>query len=124
MFSTIGYSPFVITFPIGGSPAVIADYFKGGLRGHILGVLGGIVLCAGALAGNIVLGSTAARLLGPTWILGLTQAAPLVAMLWGVIVWREFRGAVLSVSSFLWGAFLLYAVGVALVAFAPLYGSH
>jgi hypothetical protein len=39
----------------------------------------------------------------------------------GLIFWKEFsRGS--SAAPLVWGGFLLYAVAVALIAFAPVYG--
>ena len=124
LFSTMFFSPFVINFPIGGMPAPVADYFRVGIRRHLLGILGGVLLCAGALAGNIVIGSAASALLKPSLVMGLAQVAPLVAFLWGVIIFKEFRGASQPISALLWGGFLLYALGGALISVAPLYGSR
>jgi glucose uptake protein len=124
LFSTFLYSPFVIAFPVGNTPVSIADYFRATRKQHLLGILGGGLLAAGLLTASAVKGSPASALLGTAWIAGLEQAAPLVAALWGLFVFKEFRGATERVRSFLWGGFILYAVGVALVALAPLYGAH
>ena len=122
LFSTLIYSPFVINFPIGGNPARLADYFRGTVRQHLLGILGGVLLAASAAATNVMIGSPAAVLLGPAVVSGLERGAPLVAMLWGLLAWNEFRNAGDRVKTFLWGGFLLYAVGVAMIALAPLFG--
>jgi len=122
-FSTFIYSPFMINFPIGGTPTRIADYFRGNARQHLLGVFGGVLLAASAVAANAVIGSPAAVLVGPAMVRGLEQGAPLVAMLWGFLVWNEFSNAGDHVKALLWGGFLLYAVGIAMIALAPLYGS-
>ena len=122
LFSTLIYSPFVINFPIGGSPAGVGDYFRGRMSQHLLGILGGVLLAASAAAVNAVIGSPAQALVGTAMVRGLEQGAPLAAMLWGLLVWREFRGAGDRVKTFLWGGFLLYAVGVAMIVLAPLYG--
>jgi glucose uptake protein len=124
LFSTFLYSPFVINFPIGNTPTSFADYFRGTRRQHLYGILGGIVLAAGLLASNTVKSSPASVLLGPLWILALEQAAPLVAMLWGILVFKEFRDAGERVRAFLWGGFVLYVVGVTLIFLSPIYGSH
>ena len=80
-FATILYAPFVINFPIGNVPASFADYFRGSARQHLLGILGGMLLAGGLLASSAVKGSRASVFVGPAWITGLEQAAPLVAML-------------------------------------------
>jgi glucose uptake protein len=126
VFSTLLCSPFVLAFPVGGSPATIAGYFRASRKGHLLGILGGVLFGAGALAANLVLGSPAGRAVGPMLINGIAQGAPLLAFLWGVAVWKEFRGANqgVSVAGLLWSGFLLYAVGAALITAAPLFGSR
>jgi hypothetical protein len=70
---------------------------------------------------NAVIGSPAAVLMGSPMVRGLEQGAPLVAMLWGFLVWNEFSNAGHRVKALLWGGFLLYAVGIAMIALAPLY---
>src|SRR5258708_971139 len=82
-FAALIYSPFVINCPIGGIPARRAVYFRGAVRQHLLGILGGVLLAASAAAANAVIGSPAAMLMGPAVVRGLEQGAPLVAMLWG-----------------------------------------
>jgi glucose uptake protein len=115
----------VINFPVGNTPASIRDYFRATKRQHLFGVLGGVLLAAGLLAARAVKDSPASVLLGTGWITGLEQAAPLIAMLWGLLVFREFRDAGEKARTFVWGGFFLYALGVALITLAPLYGgSH
>ena len=122
LLSTLVYAPFVVAFPISGTSIAITDYFRGGMKGHLLGILGGVLLCAGLLSGNIVVGTIAARLLGPVLVTALAQAVPLVAILAGAIFWKEFKSGAISTTPLVWGGFFLYAVGVALVAFAPVIG--
>jgi len=124
LLSAVFYGPFVINFPVGNTPASVANYFRATPRPHLLGILGGVLLAAGLLAISVVKVSPASVFLGPGWITGLEQAAPLIAMLWGVLVFKEFRAAGDKVRIFLWAGFLLYALGVALITLAPLYGSH
>lgn len=124
LFSTFLYAPFVINFPIGNTPATLSDYFKASRKQHLFGILGGILLASGLLAALTVKGSAASALLGSGWVVGLEQSAPLVAILWGLLAFHEFRDAGERVRTFVWGGFLLYEVAVALIALAPLYGSR
>jgi glucose uptake protein len=45
--------------------------------------------------------------------LAVGQADPLVAALWGVLIWGEFRGTSNSTRGLLAGMFVLYAAGLA-----------
>jgi glucose uptake protein len=122
--STLLYSPFLFTFPVGGSPAQLGNYLRGGIKGHLFGILAGMMLCGGMLAVSLVVGSPALTVLGGLLYNLTYQAAPLLAVLWGALVWREFRSEGQSAQPFLWSGFLLYAVGVVLIAFAPEYGAR
>jgi glucose uptake protein len=45
----------------------------------------------------------------------LSNAAPVVAILWGVLVWREFASAPRGTNRVLLAMFLCYLVGLALI---------
>ena len=64
------------------------DYFRGGARLHAIGILGGAIWML-ALTANVL----AAGVAGPAISYALGQGATLVAALWGIFIWREFRGA-------------------------------
>lgn len=124
VFSTFIYSPFVINFPVGNTAANLGNYFRATGRQHLLGIMGGAVLAAGMLAASVVKASPASARLGIGWVTGLEQASPVVAILWGALVFKEFRDANDKVRSSLWGGFFLYAAGVALNSLAPLFSSR
>jgi glucose uptake protein len=91
-----------------------ADYFRGSARLHAIGVLGGCIWML-ALSFNVIASSVA----GPAVSYALGQGATLVAALWGLLVWKEFRnapGAGLYVALMLAG----YTVGLILIGAATL----
>jgi glucose uptake protein len=49
---------------------------------------------------------------GPALSYGLGQGATLVGALWGVFVWKEFRGAPKGTGILLAAMFLFYLVGI------------
>jgi glucose uptake protein len=51
---------------------------------------------------------------------GLGQGATLVSALWGVFIWKEFKGAK-GVNGLLAAMFLFFVVGLALIIVARLY---
>jgi glucose uptake protein len=65
-----------------------ADYFRGSGRLHAIGILGGCIWML-ALSFNVLASGVA----GPAISYALGQGATLVAALWGVLIWREFRDA-------------------------------
>jgi glucose uptake protein len=42
----------------------------------------------------------------------LSNAAPVVAMIWGVFVWKEFKGASKETKGLVWATLILFVVGL------------
>jgi glucose uptake protein len=89
----------------------IRDYFAGGIRWHLLGILGGAIWSVGT-ASNLVAGSSA----GFAVSYAIGQSAPLVASLWGIFVWKEFTGANSKSKRGLAAMFLFYAAAIAVLS--------
>ncbi|MDD4645050.1 MAG: multidrug DMT transporter permease, partial [Bacteroidales bacterium] len=49
---------------------------------------------------------------------GLGQGATLIAALWGVLIWKEFKGASKSVNNLILFMFLAYLAGLGLLIYA------
>jgi len=86
--SNFVFNTLAMRYPVKGDPANGMDYFKGTLPVHLVGVLGGLIWGTGN-----VLSLIAANKAGAAISYGLGQGATLIAALWGILVWREFRGA-------------------------------
>ncbi len=100
--------------PITGERATYADYFKkGDSRLHMIGILGGAIWSLGFTLNIIAVGQA-----GPAISYGLGQGATLVAALWGVFVWKEFRGASRNTNLMLAGMFLFFIAGLGLIIIA------
>ena len=82
------FNSIAMRFPVSGSPVQYKDYFAGTKKLHSVGMLGGIIWGTGNILSLVAAGSA-----GPAISYGLGQGATLVAALWGILVWREFRGA-------------------------------
>ena len=91
------------------------DYFRGSARLHSLGVLGGIIWML-ALSLNILASGVA----GPAVSYALGQGATLVAAIWGVFIWKEFRDAPAGTGTVLGCMFSAYAGGLLLIGAATL----
>ena len=61
-------------------------YFQGSAKLHVIGILGGILWMV-ALSFNVLASGVA----GPAISYALGQGATLVAAMWGLLIWREFR---------------------------------
>jgi glucose uptake protein len=92
-----------------------ADYFHGRAGLHSLGFLGGCIWML-ALGLNVIASGVA----GPAISYALGQGATLVAAIWGVFIWREFRDAPKSTWTLITLMFAGYVVGLVLIGTASL----
>jgi len=96
-------------------------YFRGTLRQHLLGIVGGLIWCAGAIANFAAASSPKEVQVGPAVSYAIGQGATMVSALWGLLVWKEFAGATPRVRMLLAIMLILFVAGLALISIAPLY---
>ena len=108
LFNTI-----VMKKPFEGEPVGYDTYFKGKLSTHMVGVLGGCVWGLGTVLSYIASGKIGASI---SYALG--QGAPMIAALWGVFIWKEFKGSKNIVNILLSLMFVLFIVGLGMIAVA------
>lgn len=99
--------------PVEGQPAAIAGYFKGNLNTHLVGILGGVIWCIGQSFSLIASGKAGAAI-----SYGLGQGATLVSALWGILIWKEFKGAPKASNQLNLGMFILFIIGLAFLIYA------
>ncbi len=99
--------------PIEGPPLSFRDYGRGTAGVHLTGVLGGVIWGIGMAMSIIASGKA-----GFAISYGLGQGATLIAALWGVFIWKEFRGASKLVNVLLLFMFLAYLGGLGLLIYA------
>ena len=93
--------------PISGEPTSYSAYFAGGFSTHMVGILGGLIWGVGNSFNLIAAGEAGAAV-----SYGLGQGATLVAALWGVFVWKEFKNTEKGVSGLLAVMFILFLGGI------------
>lgn len=96
--------------PLEGVPVSYADYFRGSSRSHLMGIFGGAIWCLG-MSFNIIASGKA----GPAISYGLGQGATIVAALWGIYIWKEFKAAPAGTSRLLNFMLILYVVGLGFI---------
>jgi len=97
--------------PLVGTPVDFSGFFKATPADHLLGVLGGLIWGTGT-----VFNFVAASLVGVAISYAIGQAAPMVAAIWGVFVWKEFAGADGKAKAYLALMFVCYALALYLIA--------
>ena len=99
--------------PVEGAPVSYKEYFKGSVSTHSVGIFGGVVWGLGTLLIYIAAGKAGAAI---SYALG--QGAPMIAALWGVLIWREFTGCGKSVTRLLALMFIFFLTGLAFIVAA------
>lgn len=110
------WNTIVMKRPFVGPPVPFGDYFsKGTPRLHMIGILGGIIWNLGMSLSIIAAGAA-----GFAISYGLGQGATLVAALWGVFIWKEFKAAPPGTNSLLAMMFAAFVIGLSLIVVARL----
>jgi len=102
--TAIMYKPFT------GEPIAPAAYFRGTALDHLWGIIGGSIWAVG-----MTLNVMASGVASPAVAYGLGQGATLIAAIWGVFVWREFKGGSATIKLLLNIMFLAFFFGLALI---------
>lgn len=97
--------------PLVGEPVSFGGFFAGPPSGHLLGLFGGAVWGVGTVF-NVVAGKSTTFAIA----YAIGQSAPMVAALWGLLVWKEFAGSGSRAKLYLALMFVFYAVAILLVA--------
>lgn len=107
------FNSILIKRPFAGTPTSYKVYFAGNFRTHMTGVLGGLIWGLGNSFNLIAAGKA-----GPAISYGLGQGATLIAALWGVFIWKEFRNAPKGTNGLISAMFLFFVVGLGMIIYA------
>jgi glucose uptake protein len=108
--SNIFSNTFIMFKPFTGTPVAFADYFKGSVKNHLFGILGGAIWCIGMCFSII-----ATEKAGTAISYGLASGAIGVASIWGIYFWKEFKTAPRGTSFLLNMMLLSFFAGLALI---------
>ena len=100
----------------GGPPVSMRDYTKSPIAWHVWGIIGGMIWCTGAVF-NFV--ASNAHIIGPAISYAIGQGATMVSAAWGVFAWKEFANAPPNARNLIPLMFVLFLIGLAAVALAP-----
>jgi glucose uptake protein len=110
LLSNFLFNTILMKKPFSGPPVNYADYFKGDFKTHLTGVLGGAIWGIGNSFNLIAAGKA-----GPAISYGLGQGATLIAALWGILIWKEFKNAPKGTNGLLTNMLLAYVIGLGLI---------
>jgi len=104
--------------PVSGPSLSIRDYFRGRLPAHVWGVLGGIIWGIGTICS---FAAAYTPMVGPATSFSLGEGNTMISAVWGVFVWKEFRGASGTVTKLLALMFVLFVLGLVSILLAPVF---
>jgi glucose uptake protein len=107
------FNTIMMRWPLVGEPVGISEYFRASASYHVLGLLGGAIWGLGTVC-NFV----AAGFVGVAISYAIGQASPMVATLWGVFVWHEFRNAGGRSKAYLASMVFFYLLALVLISMA------
>ena len=108
--SNFVFNTIMMKKPVSGEPVNGAEWFKGSPFVHLVGILGGSIWATGTLLSFVTAGTAGAAI---AYALG--QGATLVSALWGILVWKEFKGAPKNAGFLNFAMIVLFLVGLALI---------
>jgi glucose uptake protein len=120
--STFVFNIFFMNVPIRGDRVQFKSYFLGRPRWHFLGIAGGAVWAAGAIANFAAASAPPEVNVGPAISLAIGQCATLVSVLWGLLLWKEFSDTGPGIKALIAAMLVLFASGLALLSLAPVIG--
>ncbi len=113
LVSTTLVNPIFMTKPVQGEPVKMSGWFRGSAKAHLLGLLGGAIWCLGNSVSFMSVGAAS-----PAISYGLSNAAPVVAALWGIFVWKEYKDAPKGTNLLLILMFAFYLTGLVLIVYS------
>ena len=108
--SNFVFNTIMMKKPVSGEPVSGAEWFRGSPFVHLVGILGGSIWATGTLLSFVTAGTAGAAI---AYALG--QGATLVSALWGILVWREFKGAPKKAGVLNFAMIVLFLAGIALI---------
>lgn len=111
LLSCFIWNIYFMKHPLVGDPVSFAGFFHAPPSAHLLGLLGGFIWGIGTVF-NLV----AASFTGVAISYAIGQSAPMVAALWGILVWKEFEGSPARAKLYLALMFVFYSLAILLVA--------
>lgn len=111
LISTFVLNPIMMRHSVEGR-STLGDYLKlGDTRTHLIGMLGGFIWMSGMVVSFMASGAAVNKAVA----YALSNASPLVAMIWGVLIWKEFKSAPQGTSKYLVAMFLSFLLALILI---------
>ncbi len=112
--STFIYNLYFLNMPVQGAALPMLHYFRGSLPQHAWGIAGGLAWGVGALCCFLIADSA----LRPRGGMSIIQAAGMLHMIWGWLIWKEYEGADSTVKLLSAAMVAMFGIGLGLIVLA------
>lgn len=110
LISTPIFNTIAMRNPVQGEKVTWKDYRAGTPRTHLIGIIGGLIWMGGMVVSFMAAGSV-----NPAISYALSNAAPIVAIFWGLFIWKEFKHAPKGTNILIAGMYILFIVGLVVI---------
>jgi glucose uptake protein len=118
-FSSFVYDIFFMNLPVEGEPIEFTAYFKGGAKQHLAGLASGLIWYSGMVLAWVCTSVPETIRGGPALRFMLATGSPVLAALWGILVFREFKNSDMRVNVLGTLMLALFLCGIAMIGLAP-----
>jgi glucose uptake protein len=119
--SSFVYDIFLMNLPVEGEILEITAYLDGSLKQHLCGVISGIVWYTGILTAWISTSVPENLQAAALTRFLLLQGSPVLAALWGILVFREFKESDVRVKIMGTMMIVMFLCGLAMIGLSPTY---
>jgi len=119
-FSSFVYDIFFMNLPVEGDPAEFGWYLNGSLKQHLSGLASGFLWYTGIVSAWVCTSVPEAMQGAPLPRFLLAQGSPVLAALWGIVVFREFKNSDIRVKLMGTLMLVLFLCGLCMIGLAPL----
>jgi glucose uptake protein len=116
--SSFVFNLYFMNLPVQGAPVQFFRYFQGTIGQHLCGLLSGAIWAIGATAAYVLAATPKAVNTNASLTLTLVQAAPVVALVLGWLLWREFKQASGFVNGLMAMTLVLLCAGLGIISLA------
>ena len=109
---------YFMNLPVSGESIGFAMYGRGSLKQHFLGLAGGAIACCGLMGVLVALSVPKQNLVSSPVSFALVHGVPLLSIVFGMLIWKEFSGAGGRTPLCLGAGAILFALALGVLAYA------
>ena len=112
LVTTFALCPIAMKHSVEGKSTVKEYFSNGDTKTHLIGMLGGFIWMSGMVISFMTAGAEVNKAVS----YALSNASPLVAMIWGVLIWKEFKAAPKGTNKFVYAMFFCFLAALVIIA--------